>query len=196
MIIDEGIGRGVGFEVKEADRLRRGRCEGFEVKEADGARMGLAVIDALMLGLQIGASAGQSKSVGSQQSASCPVGIGVIDAEGEQTGANDGHVINRGSQHASGGIEGSPVPPPGGHSGTKSGQGNFAGSQHAPAGNEGIGVFDALCEGQIGTTESVHCIRVGSQHASRGRLVTDAEGQMGAPTGQSIFIGSQHCMGG
>ena len=138
-----------------------------------------------MLGLQMGTSEGQSTIVESQQSL---VGTGVIDAE--QMGANDGHVMSRGSQHASGGIEGSPVPPPGGQRGTKSGQGNFAGSQHAPAGNEGMAV------GHRGTVESEHCMREGSQQSRRAVIDAEAEGQMGAPDGQSIFVGSQQFIGG
>lgn len=88
IIIEDGIGRGVGLEVKDADGLNT-RCVGLEVKDADGLNtrcvglgvkdadrsnircVGLGLIDVLMLGLpQIGASEGQSKSVGSQQSAS------------------------------------------------------------------------------------------------------------------------------
>lgn len=163
-VIVEGMGRGVGLDVKEALKLNTGRC------------VGLGVMDAL--GLHRGASEGHSKSVGSQQSISCMVGIGVIEADALQIGANDGQVINRGSQHASGGIEGNPVPPPGGHCGTKSGHGNFAGSQHAPAGKEGMPVLEALIDGQIGCVASVHCIRDGSQQASGGRAVEEAEGQI------------------
>ena len=100
------------------------------------------------------------------------VGIGVMEG---QIGANEGHVINRGSQQASGGMEGNPVPLPGGHCGTKSGHGNFAGSQHAPAGNDGMPVLDALIEGQIGCETSVHRIREGSQQASGERGVLEAE---------------------
>lgn len=111
-------------------------------------------------------------------------------------GANDGHIINRGSQHASGGIDGSPVPPPGEQIGTKSGQGNFAGSQQVPVGS---GVID----GQIGC-EDVHCVRVGSQHGTEfcvgfalmdsekdGRgvdaEVMEAEGQINEPVAQFIL---------
>jgi hypothetical protein len=151
-----------------------------------------------MLGLlQISASEGQSTIVESQQSSTCIVGmgLGLID---EQTGTNDGQFTSRGSQHASGGIEGSPVPPPGGQRGTKSGQRNLAGSQHAPSGNEGIGLLDALCVGHTGTVESAHCMRDGSQQADEGRVVmeAEAEGQIGAPVGQSIFVGSQQSIGG
>ncbi len=200
-VIEDGMGRCVGLGVKDAEGLNT-RCVGFGVKDADSSKrcvglgvkdadrsircVGLGLIEVLMLGLlQIGASEGQSKSVGSQQSASCPVGIGVIDAE--QMGANDGHVMSRGSQHAFGGIEG---PPPGGQRGTKSGQGNFAGSQHAPAGNEGMAV------GHRGTVESEHCVRDGSQQSRRAVMDAEAEGQMGAPVGQSIFVGSQQFIGG
>ena len=104
----EGIGRGVGLGVNDA--LMLNRCVGFDVNEALG---GLGVMDSL--GLQIGASDGQSKIVGSQQSILCIVGMGVMEAEGGQIGAKEGQVMNRGSQHASGGIEGRPVPLPGGH---------------------------------------------------------------------------------
>ena len=106
------------------------------------------------------------------------VGMAVMEADGGQTGANDGHIINRGSQHASGGTDGNPVPLPGGHCGTKSGHGNFVGSQHAPAGNDGIPVLDALMDGQIGSEASVHCMRVGSQQADEGRVVMEADGQI------------------
>lgn len=172
-VIVEGMGRGVGFDVNEA--LKLNRCVGFEVNDALGLITGFGVIDAL--GLHRGASEGQSKIVGSQQSISCMVGMGVIEADALQIGANEGQVINRGSQHASGGIEGNPVPPPGGHCGTKSGQGNFAGSQHAPAGKEGKPVLEALIEGQIGWEASVHCMREGSQQASGGRAVVEADRQ-------------------
>lgn len=177
-VIVEGIGRGVGFGVNV--ELILNRCVGLEVNEAlrlgTGRWVGLGVMDSL--GLQSGASEGQSKIVGSQQSISCMVGMGVMEAEGEQIGANDGHIINRGSQHASGGTDGNPVPPPGGHCGTKSGHGNFAGSQQAPAGNDGIPVLDALMDGQIGSEASVHCMRVGSQQPLEGRIVMEADGQI------------------
>lgn len=39
-------------------------------------------------------------------------------------------------------------------------------------------VLDALIEGQIGWEASVHCIREGSQQASGGRGVVEAEGQI------------------
>lgn len=110
-VIAEGIGRDVGFDVNEA--LMLNRCVGFEVNDALGLITGLGVMDSLAL--QIGASDGQSKIVGSQQSISCMVGMGVMEADGGQIGANEGHVINRGSQQAFGGMEGNPVPPPGGH---------------------------------------------------------------------------------
>ena len=106
------------------------------------------------------------------------VGMGVMEADGGQIGANEGHIINRGSQHASGGTDGNPVPVPGGHCGTKSGHGNFAGSQQASAGNDGIPVLDALMDGQIGSEASVHCMRVGSQQPLEGRVVMEADGQM------------------
>ena len=128
----EGMGRIVGFAEKDALALNT-RC------------VDLGVIDGV--GLQRGASDGQSNSVGSQHSPSRFVGMegkegmGVIDSDGLQIGANEGQVLNRGSQQALGGIDGRPVPPPGGQRGTKSGQGNLSGSQHASlgiGGSEGI----------------------------------------------------------
>ena len=114
-VIVEGMGRGVGLDVNEA--LMLNRCVGLDVKEAlklnTGRCVGLGVMDAL--GLHRGASEGQSKSAGSQQSISCMVGMGVMVADALQIGANEGQVINLGSQHASAGIEGNPVPLPGGH---------------------------------------------------------------------------------